>query len=519
MSVYRAANVRLSEAVRPELAEVCLPGPDESVLGQYARMRPQLQAFHAFDKAHIVMLAEAGLLPCEDAGAMLRVLRDIEGQDGGAVAARAATEEHMHSGEALLTGALGREIAGKMHLGRSSGDLLAVSFRYTLRDKLLRIAGQLNELRRAVHELAGQHLHTVMPGSTHLQHAQPDTFGHYLLAWASAFERDAQRVRQYHARLNLSPAGAAILNGSEFALNRERTARLLGFDGLALNTRDAVWGRDLEIEAHTLTVLLAGNFNRLAEDLMLWSSPEFGLVECADGFCGTSSIMPQKKNPNALECLKGTVAICTGHLVSTAMVHKNPSTVPVFEWVRSMSDAWRGYDEMASALPLMTAVLQSLSVHEERMRERAGAFWATATDLAAAIVKHAGLPWRAAHQITGITVRLALDAGLSPEQIDSAFVDRAARTHSGQNIGLPPEVLASAMDPSASVERHDMPGGPAAARVGEALAMHEAVLAGDEQWLEGSLERLRQARVALEQGIDALLSPQRSTVSAQAAHH
>ena len=507
MSVYRAANVRLSEAVRSELADVCLPGPDESVLGEYARMRPQLGAFHAFDKAHIVMLAEEALLPREDAAAMLRVLRTLESQSGGAIVARAVTAENMHSGEALLTQALGGEIVGKMHLGRSSGDLLTVSFRYTLREKLLRIAAQLNALRRVVHDLAAKHVNTVMPGSTHLQHAQPDTFGHYLLAWASAFDRDAERLRQYYVRLNLSPAGAAILNGSEFALNRERVGELLGFDGLALNTRDAVWGRDIEIEAHTLTMLLAGNFNRLAEDLMLWSSPEFGLVECADGFCGTSSIMPQKKNPNALECLKGLVAVCTGHVVSTVMVHKNPSTVPVFEWVRSMSDAWRGYDEMASALPLMTAVLKTLIVREERMLERAGAFWATATDLAAAIVRHADVPWRAAHHITGITVRLALDAGLSPSQINTALVDQAARTHFGRDIQLPADVLASAMDPAASVGRHKLPGGPAPERVREALVMHEAALAEDERWLAATLMRQQQAQAALEQGIDALLAP------------
>lgn len=505
MSVYRAAHVRLSEGVRPELAQVCLPGPDESVLGQYARMRPQLEAFHAFDKAHVLMLAEEGLLSHTDGAAMLSALRRIEAQDGGAVQARAATAENMHSGEALLTRELGREIAGKMHLGRSSGDLLAVSFRYTLRGKLLRIAGQLNDLRRVVHTMAERHAETVMPGTTHLQHAQPDTFGHYLLAWASAFERDAQRIRQYYARLNTSPAGAAILNGSEFALNRHRMAELLGFDGLALNTRDAVWGRDLEIEAHTITMLLAGNFNRLAEDLMLWSAPEFGLVECADGFCGTSSIMPQKKNPNALECLKGVVATSTGYLVSTAMTHKNPSTVPVFEWVRSMSDAWRSYDEMAGALPLMTAVLQSLAVREERMRESAGQFWATATDLAAAIVRHAGVPWRAAHQITGIVVRLAIDAGRTPDEVDTAFVDQAAQLHLGHAIGLPTHVLASAMDPTASVQRHQLPGGPARGRVQEALQEHADALTQDERWLAAATARVQQGEQVLERGIDAIV--------------
>jgi argininosuccinate lyase len=503
VSVYRAANIRLAEGVRPELAEVCLPGPDETVLGRYARMAPQLAAFHAFDKAHIVMLMEEGLLPVADARAMLRVLRGLEASD--AVMQRHATAEHMHSGEAILTETLGAEVAGKMHLGRSSGDLLAVSFRYTLRERLMRMADGLNALRHVLLALAREHVHTVMPGHTHLQHAQPDTFAHYLLAYASAFDRDAERVRQFHARLNLSPAGAAILNGSEFALNRDRVANLLGFDGLALNTRDAVWGRDLEIEAHAITVLLAGNFNRLSEDLMLWSSPEFGLVECADGFCGTSSIMPQKKNPNALECLKGVVATATGYLVSTAMVHKNPSTVPVFEWVRSMSDAWRGYDEMNSALPLMSAILQTLTVHGDRMERSAGRHWATATDLAAALVRHAGLPWRVAHQVTGITVRMAVESGIAPDELTPHMVDAASQQHLGRPLHLPEDVIRAALDPRASVGRHRMPGGPAPERVQEALALHDASLAADEAWATSARSQVDAAAQRLEAAIDAAL--------------
>ena len=503
MSVYRAANIRLSEGIRPELADVCLPGPDETVLGRYARMAPQLEAFHAFDKAHIVMLQEENLLPLDDARAMLAVLRSVQAQ--GTVAVRHATAEHMHSGETLLTEVLGAEVAGKVHLGRSSGDLLTVSFRFTLRDKLMQMADGLNSLRQAVLALAREHVHTVMPGHTHLQHAQPDTFAHYLLAYASAFDRDAQRVRQFHARLNLSPAGAAILNGSEFALNRERVADLLGFDGLALNTRDAVWGRDLEIETHAIAVLLAGNFNRLAEDLMLWSSPEFGLVECADGFCGTSSIMPQKKNPNALECLKGVVATATGYLVSTAMVHKNPSTAPVFEWVRSMSDAWRSYDEMNSALPLMGAVLQNLTVHGDRMEHSAGRHWATATDLAAALVRHAGLPWRAAHQVTGIAVRLAVQSGITPDGLTPALVDQAAQQHLGRPLQLPADVIRTALDPRASVARHALPGGPAPDRVTEALALHARDLTADEAWAASARRRTQDAAARLEAAIATVL--------------
>lgn len=504
MSVYRSGKIRLSEDVRFELADVCLPGPDESVLGQYARMRPQLAAFHAFDKAHIVMLTEEGLIPHADGAAMLAELRRIEA--GDAIEARAATAEHMHSGEAILTAQLGREVAGKMHLGRSSGDLLTVSFRFALREKLLRVGAHLNALRRAVLDLAARHIDTVMPGCTHLQHAQPESFAHYLLSWASAFDRDAERIAQFYARLNLSPAGAAILNGSEFALNRERVGALLGFDGLALNTRDAVWGRDIEIEAQSVMVILAGNFNRFAEDLMLWSAPEFGWIETADGFCGTSSIMPQKKNPNALECLKGVVATATGFLMCTLMVHKNPSTVPVFDWVRTMSDAWRNYDEMNGALRLMVAVVADLTVHSDKMSAASTRHWATATDLASVLVREAGIPWRAAHQITGITVRLAMAEAIAPEALTTGIVDRAAVEYSGAPLGLPQEVIRDAMDPLQSIARQQLPGGPARPRVEEALVLHGAALARDGDWLRAAAGRVDASAIRLEAAIDRLLA-------------
>jgi len=503
LSVYRAGNIRLSENVRPELAAVCLPGPDETVLGQYARMRPQLAAFHAFDKAHIVMLAEEKLIERDDARAMLRELRGIERED--AIETRAATAEHMHSGEAILTARLGKDIAGKMHLGRSSGDLLAVSYRFTLREKLLGVFALLNAVRRSTLTLAARHVDTVMPGYTHLQHAQPESFAHYLLSWATAFDRDAERLRQFYARLNLSPAGAAILNGSEFPLNRDRVAALMGFDGLALNTRDAVWGRDIEIEAQTAMVILSGNFNRFAEDLMLWSAPEFGFVETADGFCGTSSIMPQKKNPNALECLKGVVATAAGFLMSAVMVHKNPSTVPVFDWVRSMGDAWRGYDEIAGALRLMAAVLDDLTVNVDGMADASARHWATATDLAAAMVRHAGISWRAAHQITGITVRLAIAERVAPLQLTTGLVDRAATKHLGAPLGIPQRIISEALDPFCSVERQQLPGGTARVRVIEALAGHEAALERDHLWQADALRHVSNADALLDGAIDALL--------------
>lgn len=504
MSIYRGENIRLKKETSQNLINTCYPGPDESYQGRYARMRPQLVYFHAFDKAHLTMLVEKGLVPVEDAKKMFKVFRELE--KGSVEEARAATNEHMHSGEAILTERLGKEIGGKVHLGRSSGDLLTVSYRMGMRNKVLALSEQFNKMREAILKLAEENLETVIPGYTHMQHAQPQTFAHYLSFWESAFDRDLERFRQFYKRLNMSPAGAAVIVGSDFDLDRERTRELLGFDEINLNTLDSIYGRDLELEAHTIITLMTATLGRLAEDLLLWSSSEFGMVEIDDGLCGTSSIMPQKKNAYGVEYLKGVVGTCLGYLVESVTIYKNPPTATTFEWIRNLTDAWRSYDEVTIALPLMTETLETLTLNKELMKERAGKYWDTATDLAGAIVREGNTPWRFAHQVTGVVVRMAIDAGLEPSQIDSALVDKAAEFIGGKPLKLDEEVVRRAMDPVHSVLNHKMPGGPAPQRVKEMLNIHHKKLNDDIAWVAECRSKLNEAAKKLEKAIDTIIA-------------
>ena len=506
MSVYRGANIRLTKETSENLKNTCYPGPDESINGRYARLRPQYDAFQAFDKAHIIVVYEQGWITKEEAASMLAKLRELEAQEGGAEAARAATGEHWHAGEAILTEALGKEIGGKMHLGRSSGDLLNVTYRWTLRNRLLIMFEKMNEFRDAVLNVAEQHIETVMPAYTHMQHAQPQTFGYYLASWATAFDRDAERMRQFFERANVSPAGAAIIGGSEFHLDRNRTCQLLGFDRVGVNSFDCVWGRDVEIEALSLVTLLCGDIGRLAEDLLLWSTPEFRMVESDDSLCGTSSIMPQKKNSYALEYLKGLVASASGLFVEMAMVHKNPTSAPVLEWIRMMGDTWRCYDEIITALPLATEVISTLKVNKELMRYRAGYYWATATDLAGMMVKECGIPWRRAHQITGITVRLGIERNLDPEKITAELVKEASESFDGRSVDITDEQVQRAMNPVCSVKNHDMIGGPSPDRVSEEIILHRENLKKDIAWLDVQNKHKDEAAELMEKVIDEILA-------------
>ncbi len=504
MSVYRGEGVRLKKETSQNLINTCYPGADETVMGKYARMRPQLVYFHAFDKAHLVMLVEKGLVPAEDARKMFRVFREIEAE--GVEEVRAATCEHMHSGEAILTAKLGKEIGGEVHLGRSSGDLLTVSYRMAMRERLLTLCDQFNRMRQAVLKLADENLETVIPGYTHMQHAQPQTLAHYMGFWASSFDRDFQRFRSYYERLNMSPAGAAVVVGSDFPLDRQRTCELLGFDRVNLNTLDSIYSRDVELEAHTILTIMTATLGRMCEDLLLWSSSEFAMVEIDDGLCGTSSIMPQKKNAYGVEYLKGLVGTCLGYLVESVTIYKNPPTATTFEWIRNLTDAWRSYDEVITALPLVTETLETLTVNRERMREQAGAFWDTATDLAGTIVRECGLPWRFGHQITGVVVRMAIEEGRKPAEVDSAFVDRAAQVILGKELHIREEAIGKAMDPWHSVLAHDMPGGPAPVRMEEELKIHHNKLEEDIAWTAKCRGSVKAAKLKLEQAIDEILA-------------
>ena len=504
MSVYRGEGVRLKKETSQNLINTCYPGADIDIAGKYARMRQQLIYFHAFDKAHLTMLVERGLVPVADAKKMFEVFRDIE--KTGVEEARAATNEHMHAGEAILTARLGKEIGGEVHLGRSSGDLLTVSYRMCMRKRLLDLCAEFNKMRRAILSIADDNMDTVIPSYTHMQHAQPHTLAHYMCFWESSFDRDFERMRQYYKRLNMSPAGAAVVVGSDFPLDRARTCELLGFDEINLNTLDSVYGRDVELEAYTIILSMAATMGRLCEDLLLWSSTEFGMVEIDDGLCGTSSIMPQKKNAYGVEYMKGLVGTCLGFLTEAVTIYKNPPTATTFEWIRNQQDTWRVYDEVTIALPLMTETLDTLVINKDRMRKQANACWDTATDLAGCIVRECNLPWRFGHQITGVVVRMAIDEGKSPDEVDSAFVDKAAKIILGKELHIDEQAIRNALNPEYSVKMHKMPGGPARECVEDELKIHHAKLNDDAEWVAQCNQKLDEASEKLESAIDAIMA-------------
>lgn len=331
---------------------------------------------------------------------MLRALREMEKE--GVERVRLESGGGFHSAEKYLIQKLGEIVGGRIHLGRSSGDLGVVARRIHQRDKLLIILEKVNESREALLTTALRYTTTVMPSYTFGQHAQPVTLGHTYAAWATMLARDFQRIEGAYGRINTSAAGAVIVSGTEFPINRQRTAELLGFDGVRENTQDAILPHDDLFESFTVLTLLGDNLSRWASDLEMWSTSEFALIDIPDRFCGSSSVMPQKKNPNVLQNIRGAAADCLGGLITALQGLKGPTGFPILERHYVEATLRRAFDNTAQNLQWMTEMIPALKVNEGLMLERAGAFWAQATDIAGALVREKGMPWRSAHQITGI---------------------------------------------------------------------------------------------------------------------
>lgn len=360
--------------------------------------------------AHATMLEAIGVLTPEEQSAIANGLADIQKtiEQGHFQWSVALEDVHMNI-ESALTAQIG--VTGKkLHTGRSRNDQVATDVRLYLRDQIDLIAGLITRLQRGLVALAEREADTIMPGFTHLQTAQPVTFGHHLLAWNEMLERDYSRLVDCRARMNLSPLGAAALAGTTYGIDREMTATLLGFEGPTRNSLDSVSDRDFAIEFAGFAAILLMHLSRMSEELVLWTSAQFQFVQLPDRFCTGSSIMPQKKNPDVPELVRGKSGRVYGHLMSLLTLMKSQPLAynkdnqedkePLFDTVDTVSQCLLAFADMIPALePNRTA-----------MREAARRGFATATDLADYLVKR-GIAFRDAHEIVGKAVAFGVEQG------------------------------------------------------------------------------------------------------------
>ena len=361
--------------------------------------------------AHARMLAATGIISARDLADIERGMAQIRAEIARGEFAWSRDFEDVHLNiERRLTDLVG-DAGKRLHTGRSRNDQVATDMRLWLRDAIDALAAQLVALRRALLDLAERHTATIMPGFTHMQVAQPITFGHHLMAYDAMFARDGERLADCRRRVNFLPLGAAALAGTSFPIARERVAKELGFEGLCPNSLDAVADRDFAIEFAAAAALVMVHLSRLCEELVLWSSPRFAFVQLADRFCTGSSIMPQKKNPDVPELVRGKTGRVVGHLVSLLVLMKGQPLTYNKDNQEDKEPLFDTVDTLADSLAVMADLVRSgIRVDSERMRAAAREGFATATDFADYLVRR-GLPFRDAHEVVARAVRHAEGKG------------------------------------------------------------------------------------------------------------
>jgi len=361
----------------------------------------------AGSRAHAAMLRTQGVISSEDEAAIQGGLQAIEAEmAAGTFPFRDEFEDIHMNVEARLRELIG-PAAGRLHTARSRNDQVALDFRLWVRDACDRTGAQISALQRALVTKAEPNADTLMPGFTHLQPAQPVTFGHHLMAYVEMFGRDASRFADARARMNESPLGAAALAGSPFPIDRHMTARALGFDAPMGNSLDSVSARDFALEALAAATICALNLSRLAEEIVIWMTPQFGFIKLTDAFTTGSSIMPQKKNPDAAELVRAKAGRLLGSFTQLAVVMKGLPLTYSKDMQEDKVGTFEAFDALELSLAAMAGMIADLEPVPERMAAAAGAGFSTATDLADWLVRTLDMPFRDAHHVTGAAVKRA----------------------------------------------------------------------------------------------------------------
>ncbi len=419
-------------------------------------------------RAHANMLQETGVLTPEENAAIQQGLTTILDEIGAGNFQWLIEREDVHMNiEARLTELIG-DTGKKLHTGRSRNDQVATDLRLYLRGEVDHAAAEISRLQGALLVQAETHADTIMPGFTHLQVAQPVTFGHHLMAWYEMLERDYQRLMDCKARINECPLGAAALAGTTFPIDRQATATALGFDGPTRNSLDSVADRDFAIEFCAAAALVLNHLSRMSEELVLWTSAQFGFIELPDRFCTGSSIMPQKKNPDVPELVRGKSGRATGNLVTLLTLMKSQPLAYNKDNQEDKEALFDSVDTLNDCLKAFADMIPAIKVVPSRMREAALQGFSTATDLADYLVR-SGIPFRDAHEIVGQAVAHCIKS-------DCDLAGLPLETLQGFHPAIAEDVF-EVLTLEGSIAARNHIGGTAPAQVREAIGVARAALA------------------------------------------
>ena len=412
------------------------------------------------NKAHVVMLTKKKILTKEIARKLATAILELEALGPAAFTLDPAKEESYFNYEAELINRVGSDVGGRVHIARSRNDLYATMDRLRARDVTANLRARLLELREAVLSRARKHRNVVMPGYTHLQPAQPTTFGYYLAGIGQALERDYKRIAECWSRINISPLGAGAIVGTSFEIDRSMTSRLLGFEDVGPHAQDCIAARDYLVELLSDLTLATTTLSRMAQDFFVMTSYEFRTLELPDSVAQTSSMMPQKKNMSALEVLRASAAQVLGAHVSAVSglraTHYSfgfDACCDPFRWT------WEALEAAKRVMSVACVVINKAEPCPDRMLELTRTNFSTVTDLADLIVRESDLSFREAHHLVGGIVRAAMLRGLSADQIDSELIAEQSEVQIGRRIELPPTTVSESVDPIKSIQARHNSGG------------------------------------------------------------
>ncbi|HEY2434252.1 MAG TPA: argininosuccinate lyase [Vicinamibacterales bacterium] len=449
----------------------------------------------AINYAHLVMLAGQSIVSGGDARAIRAALDGVRIDEIRKARYDGSCEDLFFYVEREVTAACGPDVAGRLHTARSRNDIDMTMYRMQQRELILAVVDGVLALRRALLPLAERHRETVFAAHTHTQPAQPSTIAHYLLAVIEQLERDTVRLKAAYAATNHNPLGACAITGTGFPIDRYRTAALLGFDGVCGNTYGSIATVDYLLESVGAAAVLLAGLGRVVQDLLLWSTVEFGYLRLADGFVQGSSIMPQKRNPVALEHARAIASKALGQASGIFLAVHN---TPFGDIVDTEDDlqplVTRMFTDAARAVALVAAAMASAEFDAETLAARAGAHWITLTELADTLARDHGLPFRAGHEIAK---RIVAGSIADPAASAAALLSDAAREAIGREIVYTDAQLAEILSPRHFVEVRKTHGGPSPSETQRALGVSEVCLAADDQWLADARARLTAAAAAL----------------------
>ncbi|MFC0212955.1 argininosuccinate lyase [Paenibacillus chartarius] len=452
----------------------------------------------AIHKAHLIMLRRQGLIGELDANKLAEALLAVDREHYRKGAYTGEFEDLFFEMEHELLSSAG-DAAGNLHIGRSRNDMGIALYRMVLREKILQTIDSALGLYRSLLTFAAEHVDTIYIALTHTQQAQPTTIAHYASAVAYFIERDIKRLQSSYDSCNVSSLGAAALTTSGYPLDREFVARLLGFSGIIENSYDAVSGADYAGEAAAAAQIAAVNAGRFVQDLLQWCTQEFGVLCLADDFVQISSIMPQKRNPVALEHARSLLSSCKGNAQTVfAMIHNTPYGDIVDTEDDMQPYVWKSLETLEAVYRLLAAIIASASVDREALSRRAKTSFATVTELADTLVRTEGLSFRKAHEVTSKVAALGAKEAKSVQDITLREVNDAALETVGRKLQLTDEQLERALDPEHFVRIRSLPGGPSPREVGRALADQEQRRQTLQQWHDERLGTIRNAAMQLD---------------------